>query len=268
MAKGVIAAKKRKVKRPRVKRPAAKRPAKAFPAATAMRATADVMQPIVGALGGDLVTVRKRLPAKGKRGLKSTPTDIELHLNPLGMGAAAVGGALALWLLQLRVMPVMKEVTTTYGQWKWPAYWDASIGAYFEETWASAQLEYDKRGVAPTKEYVSEIQTVQVTVADPQPIYEEQCCEWDVVDGRRVCVDYEQVIVGYTDPTFETREVPVYSTLVAYWVEQKTVTEKRKIPSIESRAGFLGAGIGTDVPTIGEVADPGGFWSSLLGIKL
>jgi len=70
--------------------------------ATAAKAGQSAWTEALKPLQADLLVIRKTVRSRRKKG---TPTDLEFHLNPLGIGIAAVGGALALWLMQLRVQP-------------------------------------------------------------------------------------------------------------------------------------------------------------------
>lgn len=106
-----------------------------LPAAMLVSAGAQA-ETVLKTLATDLLVVKKRIPGKGKRGPKSTPTDIEFHLNPLGLGCLAVGAGLTMWLLQMRVG--VEQVHKGY--WEWP-----------DGTKASKELPYDARGDAPTR---------------------------------------------------------------------------------------------------------------------
>lgn len=94
---------------------------------------------VLKALATDLLIIKKRVPGRGKRGLKSTPTDVEFHVNPLGIGCLAVGAGLAAWLLQLRATPY----ETNVGKWFWPS----------DNTVASKELIEELQGAAPMRLY-------------------------------------------------------------------------------------------------------------------
>ena len=68
---------------------------------------------VAGILTSDLLVIRKRLPASLKK-KDRTPTDLELHINPAGLGIAAVGAAATLWLMQLNVRPDKVSVCLLY----------------------------------------------------------------------------------------------------------------------------------------------------------
>jgi len=85
-------------------------------------------------LFADLAVIRTQLRPRGKR---KAPLDLELHVNPVAIGLTALGGALALWLLQLRV----GAEDAQFGHWIWPR----------DGTEASGEMLADAKGKAPKR---------------------------------------------------------------------------------------------------------------------
>lgn len=75
----------------------------AYASSQGAKAGQQAWQAISSALAADLVVIRTQTTLG--RGKKKKPVDLEFHVNPLGLGTAAVGAGLALWLMQLRLAP-------------------------------------------------------------------------------------------------------------------------------------------------------------------
>ena len=83
---------------------------------------------VSNALLADLAVIRTQTRPRGKR---AQPIDLELHINPVSLTLAAVGGAAALWLLQIR--PDLSETTEDWGHWIWTDGSAASKDGWYSE---------------------------------------------------------------------------------------------------------------------------------------
>lgn len=107
---------------------------------------------VLSGFASDLFVLRGSVRSRRKKG---TPVNWEIHANPLGFGAAAVGAGLTLWLMQLRLYPnkypspawteqkyhpeIPHYESKHYdGYWEYrqgPAYWDE-----LEKKWQQDEL--------------------------------------------------------------------------------------------------------------------------------
>ena len=137
------------------------------------------------ALTGDIYT-RRWTSTRGK-GKKKVAVEHELKANPLsvGIGLLAVGGAAL--LAGVAVWATQRNVEATPGKDM------VRIVESFDATYKTVT--------------VVEQPAYTTTYPIETPIYEEVCVKWDVIEGRRVCVEYDKVQVGVT-VTYGTTTVP------------------------------------------------------------
>ena len=98
------------------------------PAGRAIAFTAEkTAQGISQAAFTDIAVIRGSTRYRKNR----APLDYELHINPAGIALGAVGGAVALWLLQIR--PDLSESTEDWGHWIWSDGTSASKDGWYSE---------------------------------------------------------------------------------------------------------------------------------------
>jgi len=182
------------------------------------------------ALTADLAVVRYSYLPKKRRNRVQRPIDVELHLNPAGLGVAAVGAGLTLWLMQLRVNPYLKGVEV--GHWEWP-----------DGTKASGQVIAGGTAPTRTRGHFETQSAYTYYLPAGKPYYDPSTKEWITPEEKAVYVPAWEKWVP--DPP-ET----------ATWVSEGTSYAKKY--AIEQRRGFFmnDGGIVPDLtpPTAEELA--------------
>ena len=184
---------------------------------------ASVAKGVLDSFAADLFVLRgSTKPTKKNPGI-----GWEFHANPLGLGALAVGGGLALWLMQLRMHPQKVKTYKTV----------VDTPAWIETIPHAGSGHYEPNAVAygePVRMWMPG-SWVRGTY---KPGYWYWYQPMQTTTGQHWVVDLEEYVETVSHPAV---------------THQEETGETKKF-SIEQRRGFLGNGIGTDVgETVGVV---------------
>ena len=198
----------------------------------------------------DLLVLRGKTRPKRKG---EVPIDWEFHLNPLGIGLLAVGGAATLWLLQLKACPLIVE--TRFGYYSWPD------GTRVDKEDVALYSPKPKQECyyPPVGHYTQATKVVG---------YHEVTIPGSWVKGSwkpAQTVQMPNVTVDPDAPDVWVEDVAgYYVTVEATWND--TETRKVKQFSIEQRQPFLGSGSPWDLANTGKAPTAKGLLTDPWGI--